>query len=329
MRTKILSMLLALVMVFTCAAALAEGAEPQVGVYTIFNGTGEVVKSITLTDNVTGDVASAETELEAGASCEMTFSIPAGEDGHHRLTLKFVTESGYEGHFDTLSIEVAPITLLSADAMTGATMISFTEPMQYGKYVLFNATGENVTSVSITDNVTGEVETVETVMAPEQQLAISYGIKASEDGHHRLTFKFVTESGYEGSFDTLSIEEAGINLISADAMTGATMIAFTPALQTGAYTVYNRTGEKVTVTVKSNADNSFMRFEMEDGASSDITFSIPASADGHGALTLSFVTEGGYEGAFETLSIEEAPITLLAEDAKTGATDITFFAPAE
>ena len=45
-----------------------------------------------------------------------------------RSTLCFKTESGYEGSFATLHIEVAPIYLLSADGMTGATQISFRAP---------------------------------------------------------------------------------------------------------------------------------------------------------------------------------------------------------
>ena len=44
------------------------------------------------------------------------------------LTLTFTTESGYTASFTTLGLEEAPITLLSADAMTGATPISFSIP---------------------------------------------------------------------------------------------------------------------------------------------------------------------------------------------------------
>ena len=46
-------------------------------------------------------------------------------------------------------------------------------------------------------------------------------------------------------------------------------------------------------------------------------------------MTVAFKTEGGYEAKFETLHIEVAPITLLAQDALSGATPISFFAPAE
>jgi hypothetical protein len=60
-----------------------------------------------------------------------------------------------------------------------------------------------------------------------------------------------------------------------------------------------------------------------------ITTSLPGSGDGHDRLTLDFVIESGYAGTFATLSIEVAPIILLAHDAMTGATQISFFAPAE
>ena len=44
------------------------------------------------------------------------------------MTLTFKTESGYEGSFPTLHIEMTPIYLLSADGKTGATQISFRAP---------------------------------------------------------------------------------------------------------------------------------------------------------------------------------------------------------
>ena len=41
-----------------------------------------------------------------------------------------------------------------------------------------------------------------------------------------LTLEFTTESGFHGTFETLYIEEVNINLLAADAMTGATPIQF-------------------------------------------------------------------------------------------------------
>ena len=44
------------------------------------------------------------------------------------LTLAFTTESGYTAAMETLGVETAPVTLLAAEAMTGATPISFSAP---------------------------------------------------------------------------------------------------------------------------------------------------------------------------------------------------------
>ena len=110
----------------------AKAASDQVGTYVIYNKTGETVTSLTLTDNVTGKVSAnlAGAGMAADAVMTITSSIPGTEDAHGRLTLTFVTESGYTGTFATLSIEVAPITHLAPDAMTGATAISFFAPAE-------------------------------------------------------------------------------------------------------------------------------------------------------------------------------------------------------
>lgn len=112
--------------------AAAKAAGDQTGTYTIYNKTGETVTELYLTDNVTGEksVNYAANGMAADAMNVITTTLAAGEDGSHRLTLSFKTEGGYEGEFATLSIEVAPITLLAADAMTGATQISFFAPAE-------------------------------------------------------------------------------------------------------------------------------------------------------------------------------------------------------
>ena len=140
-----------------------------------------------------------------------------------------MTESGYEGKFETLSIEVAPISLLAADALTGATQIAFKVPQQTGVYTIYNVTGEKVVTLTLTDNVTGEVSenlAGDDGIAADAVVEITKSLPVTEDGSHRLTLTFVTESGYEGKFETLSIEVAPISLLAADALTGATQIAF-------------------------------------------------------------------------------------------------------
>ena len=110
--------------------AAAKAADTQVGTYTVYNKTGETVTELYIIDNVTGEksVNYAANGFAADAMNVITTSLPGGEDGHGRLTFTFKTESGYEASFATLSIEVAPITLLAADAMTGATPITFFAP---------------------------------------------------------------------------------------------------------------------------------------------------------------------------------------------------------
>ncbi len=112
--------------------AAAKAASEQVGTYTVYNRTGENVTELVITDNVTGAATSnlAAAGLADGAVSVITYAIPGGEDGSHRLTLSFKTESGYEAAFTTLSIEVAPITLLAPDALTGATPINFFTPAE-------------------------------------------------------------------------------------------------------------------------------------------------------------------------------------------------------
>ena len=112
--------------------AAAKAANAQVGTYTIYNKTGETVTELYITDNVTGEksVNYAVNGFAADAVNTITCSLPEGEDGNRRLTLSFKTEGGYEGTFETLSIEVAPITLLAEDAKTGATAISFFAPAE-------------------------------------------------------------------------------------------------------------------------------------------------------------------------------------------------------
>lgn len=227
---KILALAAVLALMLTCFA-FAE-APVQKGIYTIENCTGETVTAISITDNVTGKVLAVNYPegkgLENGDAAQMTFTIPEGEDGNHRLTLKFVTASGYEGTFGTLSIEEAIINLLAADTAAGATPISFGVPQQAGRYTVYNQTGEKVTLLSLTDNEN-----------PDNKLSVAFPegfanggwvevtFYVPKDEQHSLTLHFETESGYQADFTTLHIEEAPVTLLSVDAASGATPISFT------------------------------------------------------------------------------------------------------
>ena len=104
---------------------------------------------------------------------------------------------------------------------------------------------------------------------------------------------------------------------------------------TGTYTFFNKTGETVTelylinnLTGEKGPNYAVNGFAAD--ASYVITRTVSAEEIESGySMTVAFKTEGGYEAQFETLHIETAPITLLAQDALTGATPISFKAPAE
>ena len=231
-----------------------------------------------------------------------------------------------------LAILTAVLMLASCTALAEA--VESTE-MQTGKYVIFNNTGEDVVMISITDNKdpSNTVKNEFTDEFPDGYFdAFEFSIPASEDGSHRLTLEFETKSGYKGTFATLSIEEAGIELLAQDAMTGATPIAFSAMPQVGIYYVVNKTGEDIAkVTMSTNAtkepestDFDFEKGEFPDGETIEFGFSIDAGEEPSHALTFAFETVSGYKAEFKTLSIEEVTITLLAKDVITGATPIAF-----
>ena len=211
-------------------------------------------------------------------------------------------------------------------------------PVKTGVYTIVNKTGEQVTEVKITDNVTGDSnvfpsEGSEELFENDETVIMYFDIPESEDGNHRLTLSYKTVSGREESFGTLSIEEVTIDLLAADAMTGATPIAFSmpqPEVA-GRYTIYNLTGEVVTsLTLTDNGDGAQISTAFPDGLAPNesftLTYAIPEERKDT-TLTLRFETASGKSGAFTTLKIEEVPISLLDIDTLSGATPISFSAP--
>ncbi|MBR1584768.1 MAG: hypothetical protein IJ662_04440 [Clostridia bacterium] len=98
-----------------------------------------------------------------------------------------------------------------------------------GRFTLVNKTGETVTEIYLADNLTGEKGPNLAVypLAAGAHVVLTMDKPASEENDHRLTLTFITESGATGSFPTLSIEEAIINLLApADVVAGATQIQF-------------------------------------------------------------------------------------------------------
>ena len=210
-------------------------------------------------------------------------------------------------------------------------------PVKTGVYTIFNKTGELVTEVKLTDNVTGETNDFfaeeDFNFSSDGIVVLYFDVPEAEADQHTLTLSYKTESGREEAFTTLKIEEATIELLAADAMTGATPIAFTipEAKQEGKYTIYNRTGETVKVlNLIDNEEGTVIRQVFQNGLEPNETYEMGyiAPADRENiTLTLQFVTESGKIGIFKTLKIEEVPITLLDVDSVSGATPISFSVP--
>ena len=97
---------------------------------TVYNTTGENVTDLYLYAAGSEDKGEnlAADGLADGDSVVLT--LPEDADKSAEYVLEFTTEGGDTQSFDTLSYEVAPISLLSVDAAAGATPISFTAPEQ-------------------------------------------------------------------------------------------------------------------------------------------------------------------------------------------------------
>ncbi len=211
------------------SAASSAGGE-ETAVYTVINATGETVKELYLYNTGESDKGdNLAADLAYGDSVELTKTVAASETDAQEYTLEFVTESGYTGNFTTLHFEVTPITLLSADAMTGATMIKFGEPDPVkAAYTIYNVTGEKVTELYLYDTGASDKGTnyAEAGLDADATTTIEIEETIKDSLAAVYTLEFVTESGYTGNFTTLHFETVPISLLSADGMTGATMIKF-------------------------------------------------------------------------------------------------------
>ena len=93
-----------------------------------------------------------------------------------------------------------------------------------GKYTVYNVTGETVNELYLYETGADKGENL-----AADGLKDTKKVELTYDGtaETTLTLEYTTESGYNAKFETLHIEEANINLLAADAMTGATPIEFT------------------------------------------------------------------------------------------------------
>ena len=115
--------------VASSAASSEAAAEPAE--YTVYNTTGENVTELYLYAvgaESKGENLAGENGLADGENVVLT--LPEDADQSAKYVLEFTTESGMNKSFETLGYEVAPISLLSADAAAGATPIAFSAPQQ-------------------------------------------------------------------------------------------------------------------------------------------------------------------------------------------------------
>ncbi len=241
--TKFLKGVLATALAFSlvaCANTPAEEPEPEVeeeevveeeveeevelatAVYDIYNRTGETVTDLYVYEVGSSDKGTNYAEDMHGNHTTVDF----GEiEADKVFVLEYTTESGRVGKFETLHVEEAPITLLSEDAMTGATQIAFALPEEPARYTFYNATGEKVTDLYVFENGESDKGTnyAQDGMENETRKVVSFG---KLPVNKAFTVEYTTESGRVGTFDTLHVEVAPISLLAEDDMTGATQIAF-------------------------------------------------------------------------------------------------------
>ncbi len=212
--------------------ASAEAEEKTKAVYTIYNVTGETVTDLYIYDNSGSDKGEnfAEGGVKNGEYFDIEFDeLPKSETENMEFTVEFKTEGGYEGKFETLHWEVAPIALLAEDALTGPTQIAFAVPDVKAEYTVYNVTGEDVTELYLIDNATGDKgdNFAEQPLKDGESIVIEVTEKADVAGDLEYTLEFTTASGYTGKFETLHFEVAPISLLAEDALTGPTQISFT------------------------------------------------------------------------------------------------------
>lgn len=195
-----------------------------------------------------------------------------------------------------------------------------------GKYQIFNSLNSKVTELYLYEtgsNNKGENRVEDSGLKVGGNTTLVY--EASQDTI--LTLEFVAEDGSTGKFETLSIEEAPMNLLAEDARTGATVLEFAKPEGEGKYTVYNLTGGTLTELYIYEVGKDKGVNIAGDGVANGKSVNVTKQTTLDAVFVLEFKADNGENGKFETLHLEEAPICLLSEDARTGATAISFEEP--
>ena len=202
------------------APTTTAAAETATGTYTLYNVTGEKLTELYLYE--TGS-DKGENRIPDGMknNKQLVLTFDAAADA--ALTLEYVTESGVSAKFETLRIEEVPIAMQSVDATSGATPIRFGVPEDTGSYKLVNTTGTTVSELYVYLNGGEKGENL-AGSGMEDGASVDFTITAPVDAS--LTVEFTTEADGTKTFETLHIENVTVNLLAADAMSGATPIQF-------------------------------------------------------------------------------------------------------
>lgn len=204
----------------TTEAATAAAPQAATGTYTLYNVTGEKLTELYLYE--TGS-DKGENRIPDGMKNNKKLVLTYEGTTETTLTLEYVTEGGVTARFETLRVEEVPISMQSVDAASGATPIRFQIPEETGSYKLVNTTGTTVTELYVYPNGGDKGENL-----AGEGLADGASVDFSYTGavDTSLTVEFVTEADGAKTFETLHIETVTINLLAADAMSGATPIQF-------------------------------------------------------------------------------------------------------
>ena len=229
MRKKASALLLTLLLVSVMAGCgktaapaptTTAAAETATGTYTLYNVTGEKLTELYLYE--TGS-DKGENRIPDGMKNNKKLVLTYDAAADAALSLEYVTESGVSAKFETLHIEEVPIAMQSVDATSGATPIRFGVPEDTGSYKLVNTTGTTVSELYVYLNGGEKGENL-AGSGMEDGASVDFSITAPVDAS--LTVEFTTEADGTKTFETLHIENVTVNLLAADAMSGATPIQF-------------------------------------------------------------------------------------------------------
>lgn len=230
---KLFAVMTATLALCLMTAASAEEAV-QTARYDLVNLTGENVTELYFykADDEDKGANLAEEALLPDESIELTFEAPVEQDvSGYNFVLDFTTESGYNAKFETVHFEEVSLNMLSADAMTGATPISFSPILLKAHYVVTNNTGADVTELYFYE--AGSEDKGENLaeggLAAGESVEINLKAASEEEAKAaNYCLEFVGEDGVSRKFETVHFEDVVVELLAADAITGATPIRFAP-----------------------------------------------------------------------------------------------------